>query len=96
MVASVGRQSGPVVVAREPMALQDLVGRRVAVPGTFTTAYTVLAQIIPGFEPIVVPIIPPDLVFDALAEGKVETALLIHEGRLTFAGAVGTCRAPTH
>jgi len=82
---SVGRAYGPVVVAREPMALTELVGRKVAVPGTSTTAYTVLAQMIPGFEPVVVPITPPELVFEALADGKVDAALLIHEGRLTFA-----------
>jgi 1,4-dihydroxy-6-naphthoate synthase len=82
---SVGRAYGPVVVAREPMALEDLDGCRVAVPGTSTTAYTVLSQMIPGFKPVVVPITPPELVFETLAAGSVDAALLIHEGRLTFA-----------
>ena len=82
---SVGRNYGPVVISRTPMALSELVGRRVAVPGTSTTAYTVLSQMIPGFEPVVVPITPPERVFEALQSGHVDAALVIHEGRLTFA-----------
>jgi len=81
---SVGRNYGPVVIARAPMALQDLAGMRVAVPGTSTTAYTVLAQMVQGFEPVVVPITPPERTFEALRSGHVDAALLIHEGRLTF------------
>ena len=81
---SVGRNYGPVVIAREPMGLAALEGLRVAVPGTSTTAYTVLAQMIPGFEPVVVPITPPERVFEALRSGHVDAALVIHEGRLTF------------
>jgi 1,4-dihydroxy-6-naphthoate synthase len=82
---SVGRNYGPVVIAPQPMNLSDLRGKRVAVPGTSTTAFTVLSLMVSGFEPVVVPITPPERVFEALAEGRVDAALLIHEGRLTFA-----------
>lgn len=80
---SVGRDYGPVVVAPTPMTPADLAGRRVGVPGTSTTAYTVL-RLICDFEPVVIPITPPERTFQALADGEVEAALLIHEGRLTF------------
>lgn len=85
---SVGRGYGPVLVA--PMgpaglpALGDLRGRRIAVPGTTTTAYTVLRLMLGDFVPVVVPIVPPERVFAAVAAGEVDAALLIHEGRLTF------------
>ncbi len=82
---SVGRGYGPVVISREPLALEQLQGKRVAVPGTTTTAWTVLAQMVPDIQPVVVPITPPERVFATLASGEVDAALLIHEGRLTFA-----------
>lgn len=81
--ASVGRNYGPVVVSRPGPAFA-LDGRRIAVPGLTTTACLVLRLIGP-FEPVVIPIVPMTRVFDALDAGTVEAALLIHEGRLTFA-----------
>jgi len=82
--ASVGRGYGPVVVAKTPMALADLAGRRVAVPGLSTTAFLVLRLMQPQVVPVVVPIVPFSAVFDALDRGEVEAALLIHEGRLIY------------
>lgn len=80
---SVGRGYGPVLVAPAALSLDALRGARIAVPGTSTTAYTVLRLML-DFEPVVVPIVPPGAVFEALARGEVDAALLIHEGRLTF------------
>ena len=80
---SVGRNYGPVVVAREPLAVSDLTGLRIGVPGTSTTAYTVL-RLVCDFEPVVIPIVPPERSFEALERGEVDAALLIHEGRLTY------------
>lgn len=81
---SVGRGFGPIVVAPRPLAPRDLRGLRIAVPGRTTTAFLVLSMV-SSFEPVVVPIVPPERVFQALAAGEVDAALLIHEGRLTFA-----------
>ena len=85
---SVGRNYGPVLVApagnRGIPQLSDLRGRRIAVPGTSTTAFTVLRLMLPDFEPVVVPIVPPERVFQTLDKGEVDAALLIHEGRLVF------------
>jgi 1,4-dihydroxy-6-naphthoate synthase len=82
--ASVGRGYGPVVVAREPRVLATLAGKRVAVPGTRTTAYLVLRLLLDRFEPVVVPITPHDAVWRTLRSNEVDAALVIHEGRLTF------------
>lgn len=80
---SVGRGYGPVVVAPTPLAPGQLEGLRIGVPGTTTTAYTVL-RLITDFEPVVVPIVPPERSFEAVEAGEVDAVLLIHEGRLTF------------
>ena len=81
---SVGRGYGPVLVAPRPCSPDELAGKRIAVPGLSTTARLVLGLAL-DFEPVVIPIVPPERVFQALAAGQVDAALLIHEGRLTFA-----------
>ena len=42
--ASMGAGYGPIVVAREPLALDDLRDLEIAVPGALTTAYLVAAR----------------------------------------------------
>lgn len=81
---SVGEGYGPVLVAREPLRLDDLRGRRVAIPGRTTTAFTTLSMAI-DVEPVEVPIVPYARTFEVLRRGEVDAALLIHEGRSTYA-----------
>jgi 5,8-dihydroxy-2-naphthoate synthase len=90
---SVGRGYGPVVVARQARALESLRGGRIAVPGLRTTSYVVLRLLLSEFEPVVVPIAPYARAFDAVRSGDVDAALIIHEGRLTFAreGLAAVC-----
>ncbi|TNE85400.1 MAG: ABC transporter substrate-binding protein [Deltaproteobacteria bacterium] len=80
---SMGEGYGPVLVAREPMSLADLEGRKVAIPGTTTTAWAVLQRMV-DVQPVVTPITPYSLIFDALRSGEVDAGLIIHEGRLTY------------
>ncbi len=80
---SMGEGYGPVVIAREPMTVEALAGRKVAVPGTTTTAYQVLRRIAP-IDPVIIPITPYERIFDALRAGEVDAGLVIHEGRLTY------------
>ncbi len=83
--ASVGRGYGPVVVALRGHAPDSLAGCRIAVPGLTTTAWMVLRMAIGEFTAVVTPIVPYARTFEALRSGLVDAALLIHEGRLTFA-----------
>jgi 1,4-dihydroxy-6-naphthoate synthase len=80
---SVGRAYGPVVVATQPMDASELRGLRVGVPGLTTTACLVL-RLFTDFEPVVVPIVPPERSFEAVEDGLVDAVLIIHEGRLTY------------
>jgi 1,4-dihydroxy-6-naphthoate synthase len=82
---SVGRGYGPVVVARAAAPLASFAGKRVGIPGPRTTAALVLRLLLPEFEPVVIPIAPYARTFEALRAGEVDAALLIHEGRLTYA-----------
>ena len=82
--ASVGRGFGPVVVARRPLRPADLNGLRIGIPGATTTAWLVLRLIAPGAIGVEIPISPFAAIFDALASGAVDAALLIHEGRMLY------------
>jgi 1,4-dihydroxy-6-naphthoate synthase len=83
--ASFGDGYGPCVIAREeagaPGTLADLAGRRVAVPGTLTTAALALRIYAPGSIPVVTPF---DKVGEAVERGDVDAGVVIHEGQLTW------------
>ena len=78
--ASMGDNYGPIVVAKAggPTAVK---GRRIAIPGTLTTAYLTLRLYEPDFEFVVVPF---DQIQQAVLDGQAEAGLLIHEGQLTY------------
>jgi 1,4-dihydroxy-6-naphthoate synthase len=79
---SMGDRYGPMVVARRPLAIEDLRNLRIAVPGTLTTAFLVLRLLLPhGFAYEVVPF---DQILSAVADGRFDAGLIIHEGQLTF------------
>jgi 1,4-dihydroxy-6-naphthoate synthase len=81
--ASMGDGYGPMVVARQPIRPEDLPGRRIAVPGPLTTAVLALRLWRPGLSEVVIPF---DQILDAVAAGRVEAGLIIHEGQVTYAG----------
>jgi 1,4-dihydroxy-6-naphthoate synthase len=79
---SMGDKYGPMVVSRRKMSIEELKNVTIAVPGTRTTAYLALRLLIPeGFSSEVVPF---DQIIPAVAKGKFEAGLIIHEGQLTF------------
>lgn len=80
---SIGDGYGPLLVAREPLALRDLRGRTIAVPGLLTTAYLALRLALPEFEPRVVPF---DQILEEVGAGRADVGLIIHEGQLTYGG----------
>ncbi len=79
--SSVGDGYGPIVLARAPLSPEEIKGKRVAVPGTLTTAYLALRLFEPDFEAVVTPF---DKILDAVAEQSADLGLVIHEGQLTF------------
>lgn len=81
---SVGMGYGPVIVAREEFALDELASKLVATPGERTTAHLMLRLIAPSARWTTVPITPYEAIFDAVKGGAVEAGIIIHEGRLTY------------
>ena len=63
-------------------ARKFLNGKRVAVPGTMTSAFLALELFLGEFNFVVVPF---DRIFDAVESGCADAGLIIHEGQLTYA-----------
>jgi 1,4-dihydroxy-6-naphthoate synthase len=79
--SSVGDGYGPMVISSRPMPVEDLKGKKIAIPGKLTTAYLTMKLLEPDFEPVVVPF---DKITDAVQEHTVDAGLVIHEAQLTY------------
>jgi 1,4-dihydroxy-6-naphthoate synthase len=79
--SSIGDGYGPMIIANRPMEPEELKGKRIAIPGTMTTAYLACKLYQPDFEPVVVPF---DKITAAVKERSVDCGLIIHEAQLTF------------
>src|SRR5439155_909271 len=53
--ASMGDRYGPRLVGRRPMGRKEIRGRRIAIPGTLTSAYLALRLFEPDFAPVPTP-----------------------------------------
>lgn len=90
--SSMGDGYGPRLVATVPPPADRVSGsaavrtaarsKRIAIPGTLTTAYLALRLWQPEFEPVVMAF---DAIEDAVHRGAVDLGLVIHEGQLTYA-----------
>lgn len=81
--SSMGDGYGPMVVTRDPIDVDDLRGKTIAIPGEKTTAFLALNLLLgPGtFKHVVVMF---DRILDHVAGGLADAGLIIHEGQLTY------------
>ncbi|MEE2615474.1 MAG: MqnA/MqnD/SBP family protein [Verrucomicrobiota bacterium] len=83
--ASMGDGYGPMLVAREAFSKEEIVARRIAVPGTMTSAFLALQLWLEQpAERIQYTVVPFDKIFDTVNRGEADVGLIIHEGQLTF------------
>ena len=79
--ASMGKGYGPILVAREPIARDELEHRVTAIAGKHTTS-ALLLRLYVGDPPLI------EVTFDkiphAVLEGQADLGLLIHEGQITY------------
>src|ERR1039457_6946296 len=83
--ASMGDGYGPMLVAKQQYSREEMAKKKIAVPGTMTSAFLAL-QLWLGkpakeFNYVVVPF---DRIFEAVRTGKADVGLIIHEGQLTY------------
>jgi 1,4-dihydroxy-6-naphthoate synthase len=85
--ASMGDGYGPMVVAKQKYTVEELKGKRIAIPGKLTSATLALRLFLgQDFEHVLVPF---DQIIPAVVAGEYEgqhldAGLLIHEGQLTY------------
>ena len=79
---AMGRGCGPLVVSRDLREPADLRGRRVAVPGSSTTALLLLRMFDREIKEIVC--LPFHEIMDAVEQGTVDAGVVIHESRFTY------------
>ena len=79
--SSVGDGYGPIVVSAKMVAPEDLKGKKIAIPGTMTTAFLALKLFQPDFQHVVIPF---DKILEAVRDHEVDAGLVIHEGQLSY------------
>lgn len=79
--ASVGRNYGPMIVAEKKFSMQELRGKRIAIPGFQTTAYLLLKIVLEDFISVEMSF---EKIIGAVKAGQVDAGLIIHEGQLNY------------
>ncbi len=79
---ALGRGCGPLVVAREEVAPQQLKNKKIAIPGELTTAALLLRLFDPEIEQLEV--MSFDRIMGATERGEVDAGVIIHESRFTY------------
>src|SRR6476619_1153058 len=83
--SSMGDKYGPMVIAREPMTIEQLRGKRIAIPGKLTTAFLAMQLLLgKGGESFTFEVVMFDQIPAAVKDGKFDAGLIIHEGQLTY------------
>jgi 1,4-dihydroxy-6-naphthoate synthase len=79
---ALGRGCGPLLVAREPLDPARLAGRKIALPGRYTTAALLMRLFDPSLTEFVY--LPFHEIMPAVADGSVAAGVIIHESRFTY------------
>ncbi|MDR3456819.1 MAG: ABC transporter substrate-binding protein [Verrucomicrobiae bacterium] len=83
--ASMGDGYGPMLVSKTKFSKAEVAKKKIAVPGTMTSAFLALqlwlGKPAKDFNYIVVPF---DQIFKAVRSGAADVGLIIHEGQLTY------------
>ncbi len=81
--ASMGDNYGPMVVAREACSIEDLKGKKIAIPGKMTSAFLALNLLL-GKDTFEYEIHDFDQILNVVERGDADAGLIIHEGQLTY------------
>jgi 1,4-dihydroxy-6-naphthoate synthase len=83
--ASMGDGYGPMLVAKQKWSRAEIARKKIAVPGTMTSAFLALQLWLgkPARELNYI-VVPFDQIFRAVKRGEAEAGLIIHEGQLTY------------
>jgi len=75
---SIGYNYGPIVVSKSKIEIK---GKRIGIPGRWTTAYMLLKIFEEDFKPVFIPF---DKIMDEVENGNIDAGLIIHEGQIIY------------
>ncbi len=83
--ASMGDGYGPMLVAKQKFSKEEIAGKKIAVPGSMTSAFLALQLWLskPARE-LHYLVVPFDQIFRTVRSGQADVGLIIHEGQLTY------------
>jgi len=81
--AALGYGVGPLLIAREPLSIEELEHARIGIPGWETTAHSLLHFYLPQAQNRLV--YRYDRLIPLLLDGAIDAAVIIHELRFTYA-----------
>lgn len=79
---ALGRGCGPLLVSRNDLSGDELVRKRVAIPGKYTTAALLFQMFLPGCTDLVE--MRFEKILEAVWNGEVSAGVIIHESRFTY------------
>lgn len=83
--ASMGDGYGPMLVSKTAFSKEEIAKKKIAVPGTMTSAFLALQLWLgKSAKEINYIVVPFDQIFAAVKNGQAEVGLIIHEGQLTY------------
>ena len=86
---ALGRGCGPLLVAAEPLSPAELIGKKIAIPGRYTTAALLFRMFLPSCTNLVE--MRFEQIMDALDKKEVSAGVIIHESRFTYQQRGLTC-----
>jgi len=83
--SSMGDKYGPMIISRQPMSIEQLRGKHIAIPGKLTTAFLTMQLLLgKAGESFTYEVVMFDQIPQAVKDGKFDAGLIIHEGQLTY------------
>jgi len=86
---ALGRGCGPLLVSRDNSCADDLVRKKVAIPGVHTTAALLFRMFLPGCTDLIE--MRFEKIMEAVWNGEVSGGVIIHESRFTYESRGLTC-----
>ena len=80
--SSVGRNYGPILVSKNYKSVDELKGKKIAIPGKFTTSY-MLFQIFVDIE-LDVEFMHFEDIMPSILDGSVDAGVILHEGQVLY------------
>jgi 1,4-dihydroxy-6-naphthoate synthase len=83
--ASMGDGYGPMLVAKRQYSREEILQKKIAIPGKMTSAYLALQLWLEkAGDELDLVVTPFDQIFEAVRSGGADVGLIIHEGQLTY------------